>query len=75
VLAEAEASYLAALTKVIDRLAELDALKLDRDSALDVLWFHLGRPGWYTMVGHRGWDFDRAEAWLAESARHSLLKS
>ena len=75
VLAEAEASYRAALAVVIDRLIELDALKLDRDSALDVLWFYLGRPGWYTFVGHRGWDFDRAQAWLAGSARHSLLKS
>jgi AcrR family transcriptional regulator len=75
VLADAAASYRAALAKVIDRLVELDALKLDRDTALDVLWFYLGRPGWYTFVGHHGWDFDRAEAWLAESARQSLLRT
>jgi AcrR family transcriptional regulator len=76
VLDETKAGYLAAMTAVIDRLIELDALKpeLDRPSAVDVLWFYLGRPGWYTLVGDRGWDFDRAHSWLAEAAAAALLK-
>jgi AcrR family transcriptional regulator len=72
---EAKASYLAALAAVVDRLAALDALALDRDEAVDVLWFYLGRPGWHIMVGDRGWDFDRAEKWLAGSARQALLRT
>ncbi|QUQ62857.1 TetR/AcrR family transcriptional regulator [Kutzneria sp. CA-103260] len=72
---EARESYLAALAAVVDRLVALDALKLDRDEAVDVLWFYLGRPGWHIMVGDRGWDFDRAEVWLSAQARQALLRT
>jgi AcrR family transcriptional regulator len=72
---EAKASYLTALTAVVDRLADLDALAPDRAEAVDVLWFYLGRPGWQVMVGDRGWDFDRAQAWLAAQARRALLRT
>jgi AcrR family transcriptional regulator len=77
VLDEAKAAYLAAMTAVADRLIALDALRedLDRAAAVDVLWFYLGRPGWNTMVGDRGWDFDRAEAWLAKAAEQALLRT
>lgn len=76
VLDESKAEYLAVLTAVADRLIALDALKedLDRATAVDVLWFYLGRPGWYTLVGDRGWDFDRAEAFLAGAAQRALLR-
>jgi AcrR family transcriptional regulator len=76
VLDESKADYLAVLMAVADRLIALDALKedLDRAAAGDVLWFYLGRPGWYTLVGDRGWDFDRAEAFLAEAAQRALLR-
>jgi AcrR family transcriptional regulator len=76
VLDEAKAEYVAAMTVVAERLATLNALKeeLDTAAAVDVLWFYLGRPGWQTLVGERGWDFDRAEAWLSDSARRALLK-
>ena len=69
------ASYLGALTVVADRLVALDALKpgIDRDEAIDLLWFYLGRSPWFTLVGERGWTFDRAEAWLAGAARQALL--
>jgi AcrR family transcriptional regulator len=76
VLDEAIEAYLAVLGEVADRLAALDALRpgLDREFAVDLLWFHLGQRAWFTLVGDRGWEFGRAEAWLARSARHSLLK-
>ncbi|GHJ41925.1 TetR family transcriptional regulator [Streptomyces sp. TS71-3] len=76
VLDESKAGYLAALTAVADRLIALNALRedLDRATAVDVLWFYLGRPGWYTLVGDRGWDFDRAEAFLAGAAQRALLR-
>jgi hypothetical protein len=77
VVEEATAAYLAAVAAVADRLAALDALKQGMDAAMavDVLWFYLGRPGWHTLVGERGWDFDRAEAWLVDSARQALLRN
>ena len=70
------ATYLSALTVVAERLIALDALRpqIDRDQAIDLLWFYLGRSPWFTLVGERGWTFDRAEAWLAGSARHALLR-
>lgn len=75
VLDAAKAAYLSALTAVADRLVALKALRpaLDRTAAVDLLWFYLGRQAWYTLVGDRRWDFDRAEAWLADAARHALL--
>jgi AcrR family transcriptional regulator len=71
-----KAAYLGALTAVADRLVALDSLRpaLDRAAALDILWFTLGRSAWYTLVGDRGWDFDRAEAFLAGQAQHALLR-
>ncbi|MFI9572875.1 TetR/AcrR family transcriptional regulator [Microbispora rosea] len=73
---EANGEYLNALAVVADRLVTLDALRpeLDRDSALDVLWFYLGQRSWFLLVGERGWDFERAERWLAASAKEALLK-
>lgn len=76
VLDETRKAYLEAMAAVAGRLISLDALKpeLDHAAAVDLLWFYLGRPGWYTLVGDRAWDFDRAEAWLADAARHALLR-
>ncbi|MGK5737882.1 TetR/AcrR family transcriptional regulator [Micromonospora sp. URMC 103] len=68
-------SYVEALGTVADRLAALGALApdIDRAEALDLLWFHLGQPAWFTLVGDRGWTFDRAQAWLAAAARRAVL--
>jgi AcrR family transcriptional regulator len=76
VLDEAKRAYLDAMSAVAARLMALDALKpeLDHAAAVDLLWFYLGRPGWYTLVGDRGWDFGRAEAWLAGAAQQALLR-
>ena len=72
-----KAAYLSAMTAVADRLTALNALKpvLDHAAAVDLLWFYLGRQAWYTLVGDRGWDFDRAEAWLADAAQQALLQT
>jgi AcrR family transcriptional regulator len=75
VIKAAMTSYLDALTAVAERLVVLDALRpgIDRDQALDLLWFYLGQNAWFTLVGERGWAFDRAEEWLAGAARQALL--
>ncbi|WP_371779463.1 TetR/AcrR family transcriptional regulator [Streptosporangium subroseum] len=72
-----EAAYIGALTAVADRLAALNALRpeLDRAGAVDLLWFYLGQSAWLTLVGKRGWDFDRAEAWMAGAAQQALLSA
>ncbi|GII59620.1 TetR family transcriptional regulator [Planotetraspora thailandica] len=69
--------YLKALTMVADRLVTLDALRpeLDHALAVDLLWFFLGQRAWFLLVGERGWSFDRAQEWMAESARQALLRS
>ncbi|MGH3167541.1 MAG: TetR/AcrR family transcriptional regulator, partial [Trebonia sp.] len=76
VVDETKRAYLDAMAAVAGRLMALDALKpeLDHATAVDLLWFYLGRPGWYTLVGDRAWDFNRAEAWLADAARQALLR-
>jgi AcrR family transcriptional regulator len=68
--------YLDALRTVAERLMALDALKPECDLAqtLDLLWFFLGQPAWFTLVGQRSWTFDQAEEWLAHSAQRALLK-
>jgi AcrR family transcriptional regulator len=70
-------AYVDALTVVADRLAALDALRpeLDHAGAVDLLWFFLGESAWMTLVGERGWDFDRTEAWMAGAAQQALLRS
>jgi AcrR family transcriptional regulator len=68
--------YVQALTRVADRLVTLDALRADvsRAEAVDLLWFHLGPHAWMTLVGERGWPFDRTQTWIARSACQALLK-
>jgi AcrR family transcriptional regulator len=77
VLDESKEAYLGVLAEVADRIIALDALRpeLDHAAAVDLLWFYLGRPGWYAIVGERAWDFDRAEAWLADATKHALLRN
>jgi AcrR family transcriptional regulator len=69
-------AFVAALAKVADRLVALEALRpeVDHTLAVDLLWFYLGQRSWFLLVGERGWDFDRAEQWLAGSARQALLR-
>lgn len=67
--------YVQALTHVADRLAALDALRVNHPEAVDILWFHLGPHAWMTLVGERSWCFSRAQTWLADTARQALLKN
>ncbi|WP_431963805.1 TetR/AcrR family transcriptional regulator [Actinacidiphila sp. bgisy160] len=68
--------YVQALTRVANRLLALDALRADvsRAEAVDLLWFHLGPHAWLTLVGERGWTFDRTQAWIARAACRELLE-
>jgi AcrR family transcriptional regulator len=68
--------YVQALTRVADRLEALHALRADvsHAAAVDLLWFHLGPHAWITLVGERGWAFDRAESWIAGAACRELLE-
>jgi AcrR family transcriptional regulator len=61
------------LRGIAERLAELDALQEDVHQAIDTLWFYFGQNAWFSLVGDRGWSFDRAEAWLLEAACRELL--
>ncbi|MFE6555605.1 TetR/AcrR family transcriptional regulator [Streptomyces sp. NPDC057746] len=68
--------YVHALTRVADRLVTLESLAADVSHAesVDLLWFHLGPHAWMTLVGERGWPFDRAQTWIAHSTRRALLQ-
>lgn len=68
--------YVHALTRVADRLVALESLAADvgNSEVVDVLWFHLGPHAWITLVGERGWSFDRAQAWIAQAACRALLQ-
>ena len=75
VVEAAVAHCLAGLTEIAQRLAELGALRsgIELADAVDLLWFHFGQGAWFSLVGERGWTFDRAEAWLDEAAARALL--
>lgn len=76
VLDEGVKEYLHVLDIVAERLEQLGGLRpeIDRRTAVDLLWFHLGLDAWLTLVGHRGWNFDRAQRWLTASAQAALLR-
>ncbi|MFF3890338.1 TetR/AcrR family transcriptional regulator [Streptomyces sp. NPDC001914] len=69
--------YTQALTHVVDRLVRLDALQagIGHPTAIDLLFFYLGPHAWMTLVGERGWSFERTETWIARAASRALLKN
>jgi AcrR family transcriptional regulator len=69
------AKCLEALTGIAERLEALGALKpgISLAQAVDTLWFYFGQNSWCSLVGERGWTFDRAETWLREAASRDLL--
>lgn len=75
VLAAGNAEYINALTAVVERLDQMDALApgIGVPKAVDLLWFYVGQDAWFSLVGHRHWSFDDAEEWLAGAARRALL--
>jgi AcrR family transcriptional regulator len=74
-IANVTTKCMAALTAIAQRLDELGALPagIGPDEAADVLWFYFGPGAWYSLVGDRGWTFDRAAEWLLQAARRALL--
>jgi AcrR family transcriptional regulator len=74
-IANVTAKCLEALTSIARRLGELDGLRpgISVADAVDVLWFHFGQNAWCSLVGDRGWTFDRAERWLLHAAGRELL--
>jgi AcrR family transcriptional regulator len=66
---------LAALAGIAQHLMDLGALKpgIDVADATDTLWFYFGQNSWYSLIGERGWTFDRAEQWLLDAADQALL--
>ncbi len=75
VLDRGKDDFVQALTRVAERLVTLGSLRpeVDMAYALDVLWFYFGPHAWTTLVGQRGWTFDRAETWATRAAEHALL--
>lgn len=75
-IANVTAKCMAALTVIVQRLNDLDALKtgLSPARAADMLWFYFGPSAWYSLVGDRGWTFERAAEWLLQAARRDLLR-
>lgn len=67
--------YRAGMVVAARRLADFAALKtgLSVDDAVDILWFHFGYSGFFTLVDDNGWTLDRAEGWLRERAEAALL--
>lgn len=77
VIDSAVARCFAGLHGIAERLVELDAVRppLDLSGTADVLWFHFGQNAWFSLVGERGWTFDRAEEWLNRQAAHAVLRT
>jgi AcrR family transcriptional regulator len=73
-LAVGTARYREGTVLVARRLAELDALAVDVDEAVDVLWLYFGYASLFTLVRDNGWTYDRAEKWLTEAASAALLR-
>ena len=75
-LALATSRYRKAFSNVGRRLCELGALGEDYSEAyaVDVLWFYFGYWGLYSLHTDNGWDYNKAEQWLAEAACRALLK-
>ena len=74
-IANVTTKCMAALAAIAQRLDDLDALPagIGPDQATDILWFYFGPSAWYSLVGDRGWTFDRAGEWLLQAARRALL--
>ena len=68
---------LESLAGIAEHLKDLDALRPDLDvaQAVDALWFYFGQNAWASLVGERGWTFDRAEEWLRAAAARELLRT
>jgi hypothetical protein len=66
--------YRQAMEQIADRLAHLTALApgMERQEAVDVLWFYFGYSGYFTLIDDNGWDLDRAQTWLRDQCARAL---
>lgn len=72
----ATASFRAALRIAAEQLRELDALRdgVGIEGAAEVLWYFFGHSSWTRLVDDSGWSWAKSEAFLADAAKHALLK-
>lgn len=66
--------YREAVAALAERLHDVGGLHPDFTvrQAADVLWFHFGYAGFFTLVDDNGWTFDQAERWLVRQAAAAL---
>jgi AcrR family transcriptional regulator len=69
--------YRECIAEIAQRAADLGGLRdgVDVAEATDVLWFYFGYSALFTLHQENGWDYDRAEHWLARQARQELLRA
>jgi AcrR family transcriptional regulator len=75
-LLQAQEQYRRGFTNIANRLSDLGALQdgKEPDEAAQILWFYFGFPAYNSLIDDNGWAYARAERWLYESAKASLLR-
>jgi AcrR family transcriptional regulator len=76
-LATLQDQRLAGATHIVDRVAELGALRagIERGDAIDIAWLSSDPVLFDRMVRVRGWSVDRFESWLAATLAGQLLRT
>ncbi|MGX6608105.1 TetR/AcrR family transcriptional regulator [Micromonosporaceae bacterium Da 78-11] len=66
--------YRQAMEQIADHLARLSALppQMQRQEAVDILWFYFGYSGYFTLIDDNGWDLNRAQTWLRNQCALAL---
>ncbi len=61
--------------ELIDKLIAVGGLRpgLDRDDAIDALWWLIQPEQYVVLVGHAGWPLERFVAWFNTTAARLLL--
>lgn len=64
-------------TELVDKLIAIGGLRpgIDRDQAIDVLWWLIQPEQYVVLVGHAGWPLERFVAWFHATAARLLLES
>lgn len=70
-----ETEFRSVLGASIRRLAELDALSLDVETAIDIIWTLNHPDTWYLLVERCGWTPEQYERWLGETLCSQLLRT
>ena len=68
-------TYRTAIERVARHMKEIGDLDeaLSVEQVRDILWFYFGYSGLFTLCDDNGWDYERAQLWLAAQARTALL--